>query len=81
MTERTTTWSYSDYLKSKQSINKVENKNYDYNKAYNKALSLSNGSAIEKTEAVKLLKSLVAIRKDPDVLTLLQTLRMSNPDC
>jgi hypothetical protein len=81
MDYRTTNRSYSDYLKSKGSVNLESNINCNYNKAYNKALKLSLGNTTEKKQSVTLLNELYKIKKDPEVLILLQNLVASNPEC
>lgn len=60
---------YSDYLKKKAITNRNNNKHYDYTKCFNKAIKLINDG--KQSEGVALLKELYLIKKDPDVLKII----------
>ena len=66
---RNSVGSYTEYLKKKGMTNSLNNSNYNYTYCYNKAVKLiSNGSI---SEGVVLLRELYEIKKDPDVLRLI----------
>lgn len=77
-TTKNTFFDYNDYLSKKSSVNSIDGKNYSYISCYNKAIDIKD---INPTEAVNILIKLYEIKKDPDVLRLLQTLKSSNPNC
>ena len=62
--------SYSEYLKKKSMINSSNNQYYDYTYCFNKAVKLINDGNI--SEGVTILEELYAVKKEPDVLRLLQ---------
>ena len=61
---------YTQYLKRKSMSNSSNNNNYDYTYCFNKAVKLISQGSI--SEGVTILDELYAVKKDPDVLRLLQ---------
>ena len=69
MSERTRVYDYISYIKSKRA--NIGGDQYDYNACYNKAVALKDTNP---TKSIEILTKLVAIRKDPDVVCLLNEL-------
>lgn len=69
MSERTRVYDYISYIKSKRA--NIGSDQYDYNACYNKAFDLKDTNP---TKSIEILTKLVAIRKDPDVVCLLNEL-------
>ena len=67
---RNSVGSYTEYLKKKSMVNTSNNQYYDYTYCFNKAVKLiSNGNT---SEGVTILEQLYAVKKDPDVLRIIQ---------
>ena len=79
MSERKRIGNYIEYLKQKSSVNKQNNENLDYDKCFNLALQYKNNG--DNVSAVEILNKLYAIKKQPDVLELLQELKSFNSSC
>lgn len=77
-TTKNTFFDYNDYLSKKSAVNKNDGLNYSYIRCYNKAIQIKDTNP---TDAVNILIKLYQIKKDPDVLSLLQSLQASNPNC
>ena len=77
MSKRNSYIDYTQYLKQQYTdeCNKIAR---DYDRDYNKAIDLSSS---DPSGSVIILKRLYSIKKNPDVLQLLQDLSGSNPDC
>ena len=77
MSKRNTYIDYTQYLRLKHT-EQCDKTARDYDRGYNRALDLSGS---DPTESVNILKRLYSIKKNPDVLSLLQDLSGSNTDC
>ena len=77
MSQRNSYTDYSQYLKS-QNTEECSRIARDYDKQYNRAFRLKDSNP---TEAVNILTVLYGIKRNPDVLSLLQDLSGSNPEC
>ena len=67
---RNSVGNYTEYLKRKAMSNRSNNNHYDYTYCFNKAVKLISQGSI--AEGVTILDELYAVKKDPDVLRLLQ---------
>ena len=77
MNKRNTYIDYTQYLRLKNT-EQCDKSARDYDIDYNRAFDLSGSNP---TESVSILKRLYSIKKNPEVLLLLQELRGSNTDC
>ena len=83
MTDRNTYYNYIQYLKLKNTKLICAPTRREYDRRYNRALTLAD-DVNTKDKAMENAKELYKIKKDPDVLALIQKLLAggtSNPDC
>lgn len=78
MESRNSVFNYTLFLSQKSSVNKNDKLNYDYDKCLNLAIELKDSKPIR---SVEILKKLYEIKKDPEVIKLLQELKEYNVFC
>lgn len=85
MTDRNTYCNYIQYLKLKNTTKICAPTRREYDRRYNRALALSDDVAPgAKDKAMDIAKELYKIKRDPDVLAIIQKLLADgiiNPDC
>ena len=83
MSARNTYSNYIQYLKIKNNSDPhvCAPTAREYDRQYNRALVLSTGGVPEQQQAATILTDLLTVKKNPDVLALLQELRANNTDC
>ena len=81
MSSRNTYSNYIQYLKLKNTTTVCAPTAREYDRLYNKALALSTGSDPDKVNALAIVKGLLAIKKNPDVFALFQSLSEAVGDC